>query len=338
MIDPTTIIVLKVEQLGDVVTSRIAASDMAAELGFNPVECEEIAIVMSELATNLVKHAHGGQVKLSVSEQDERQGICIETEDHGPGMGGSEQYLTDGYSTGGGLGYGLGSVVRMMDDVNFIAPPDGGTRVICHRWPRPSRTGFRLRDLDIGVATRPRWNQTPNGDSFVIKCWDRHALIGVIDGLGHGEAAMRAAQTARNFIENHYDLPLDLLFKGVDRVCHSTRGVVMALARFNLDQEEFLAANIGNIEVRRYGDENDHNFMVRRGIVGLNAPKPIITTHHWTSNAMLIMFSDGLHTHWGSNDLPPNLMNSPSELAHHLLVAQGKDDDDATIMVVRNVQ
>ena len=78
----------------------------------------------------------------------------------------------------------------------------------------------------------------------------KRALVGVIDGLGHGQFAHRAAQTARQYVENHFDLPLDQIFRGVGRACRATRGVVMALARFDWGQGRLAFASVGNIAVR----------------------------------------------------------------------------------------
>jgi hypothetical protein len=87
--------------------------------------------------------------------------------------------------------------------------------------------------MEFGVATRPRTFGAVNGDAFVVKPWARSVLAGIIDGLGHGQFAHRAAQTARQYVESHFDQPLDQIFRGTGRACRATRGVVMALARFD---------------------------------------------------------------------------------------------------------
>src|SRR5215471_8678078 len=82
--------------------------------------------------------------------------------------------------------------------------------------------------LDCGAATRTHPLMTVNGDAFVLKQWSTGALVGVIDGLGHGQCAHQAAQTAWQYVENHFDQPLGTIFRGAGHVCQATRGVVMA--------------------------------------------------------------------------------------------------------------
>jgi serine/threonine protein phosphatase PrpC len=157
----------------------------------------------------------------------------------------------------------------------------------------------------------------------------------VIDGLGHGPFAQRAAQTARQYVESHVDQPLDVIFRGVGRACHATRGVVMALARFDRDGTQLTFANIGNIEARVFGSVEPMNFAVRRGIVGVNAPNPVVTQHRWQPNHVLVLHSDGVTTRWRGEDFRDLGSASASVMARRLLHALAKDDDDATVLVVK---
>jgi serine/threonine protein phosphatase PrpC len=162
------------------------------------------------------------------------------------------------------------------------------------------------------------------------------ALAGVIDGLGHGQFAQRAAQTARQYVEHHFDQPLEAIFRGVGRACRATRGVVMALARIDSARQTFAVATIGNIEVRVIGSPTRINLIIRRGVIGLNAPSPLIVEHPWTNTTILIMHSDGLRTHWDWSDFAGLAPEPAGVIAQRLLRALGKTDDDATVLVVRS--
>lgn len=326
---------LDIGHAGDVIAAQQAARDYAREIGFTDVECEQIALAVSELASNLVRHAHGGTLRLSALTEDDRRGILVETEDQGPGMVQTDRALVDGFSTAGGLGTGLGTVHRVMDALEFSAPASGGLKVSCCRWTRPSTTELFPQRLVFGVATRARRNDTHNGDAFVLRSWARGALVGVIDGLGHGPQAERAAHAARAYVEDHFDSPVASLFGGVAQVCRRTRGVVMSLVRFHSAQKVDVAS-IGNVEVRLFGSLPRPNIVVRRGILGVNAPNAVVTSHPWTDDSILVLHSDGLHSHWSTSDFPVATWLSPAEAAHALLDAQGKDDDDATVVVVRS--
>src|SRR5713101_890267 len=127
-----------------------AARDCARLLGFAAVDCEEIALVVSELASNMVKHASGGTIELAPLQRGGKTGLHITCEDTGQGIADPEQALTDGYSTAGSLGIGLGTVNRLMDDLELGNRPGSGLRVVCHRWLRPKASGLAGRMLEFG--------------------------------------------------------------------------------------------------------------------------------------------------------------------------------------------
>ena len=330
---------IRITRPAQVKSASDAAKEFAAALGFTTVECEEIALAVTELATNLLKHAGEGDMHLSSIESSGRVGIQITSEDNGPGIVDVERALTDGFSTAGSLGAGLGAVNRLMDGLEFSARPHAGLRVICQRWVRPSPTGLFPRSLEFGAATRAYRLMPENGDTFIIRQWEGHALAGVIDGLGHGQFAQRAAHTARQYVERHFDQPLENLFRGVGRDCRATRGVVMALVRFELARQKVVVASVGNVEVRLMGNPAPFNPRLRRGIVGLSsAPNPVPTEHPWTTASLLILHSDGVQSRWSSDQFKELARETPGVIARRLLDDYGRIDDDATVLVARNAK
>lgn len=333
---PTSPLTVEVTAAVEVHRARDLAKNFSSGLGFSPAECEEIALVVCELASNLIKHARGGRISLNSIEAERGVGIQIESEDNGPGICDVERALTDGYSTTDSLGTGLGTVNRLMDELEFRAHPHReGLHVICQRWRRPSINRFKVRELEFGAATRSYRMLPENGDAIILRQWDGHALTGVIDGLGHGPFAKKAAQAARQYIEQHFDQPLMSLFRGVDRTCRATRGVVMALARFDLDQQKLAIASVGNVEVRLMGS-NRSSVIVRRGILGLNAPAPVIAEHPWTSSSILVVHSDGLQAHWQWEGFRDLMREDPGVIALQILRKLGRMDDDATVVVAKS--
>ncbi|MEW5958324.1 MAG: hypothetical protein AB1801_11400, partial [Chloroflexota bacterium] len=252
------------------------------------------------------------------------------------------QALTDGFSTVGSLGYGLGTVNRLMDELHLTSQPDGperGTHIICKRFVRPDEPVVKPGPLEFGVATRPHPLMAVNGDAFVLKQWGQSALVGVIDGLGHGQFAQRAAHTARQYVESHYDQPLSSIFLGAGRACRATRGVVMALARFDWTvdplQITLTFASLGNIEARVFGKSESMNLIVRRGILGAQTVNPVVTGHRWEPGYMLVLHSDGVSSRWHWTDFA--LAQSPAQtVAQQLLRRLANDQDDATVAVVRS--
>src|SRR5262249_3925348 len=142
-----------------------------------------------------------------------------------------------------------------------------GTQIVCRRWLRGKESLPERALWDVGVLTCARGGAKENGDAFVVKRWDDCLLVGVVDGLGHGEHAQRAAVAAQQYVQTHYDQPMEKIFEGTGRACRGTRGVVMALARF-LSPTELEWGSVGNVEVRAWSGEERIPFAIRRGILG----------------------------------------------------------------------
>ena len=352
-----------VSHSSDASAARRAAKQVAQAIGFGDRESDEIALVVSELASNLVKHAGGGMLTLTPITDALRVGLQIESVDSGPGIPDVEQAITDGFSTADSLGYGLGTVNRLMDefDISSEGGPEHSTRIVCTRWLCLKARSIESCPLDLGAATRGHPGMTLNGDAFVTKKRGESALVAVIDGLGHGQYAHRAAQKAREYVERHFDQPLISIFRGTGRACLATRGVVMALARFAIGDQnaEFgthatdrktqanpavrnqqaalhvTFATIGNIEARVFGGPEPVGFRICRGIIGANAPNPAITEHRWDPSNVMVLHTDGLTTRWRWEDFAHLASQSATEMAQGLLCALAKDNDDATVVVVK---
>ena len=138
--------------------------------------------------------------------------------------------------------------------------------------------------------------------------------------------------------QRHFDQDLPLLFRGVGRACSATRGVVMALARFDMARQTVAFANIGNVEVRLLHGADRVHIPVRRGVVGLNAPNPVVSEQPWGPDDLLIMHSDGLRTSWDWSEFRNLSHEGSGVIAQRLLCVLGKIEDDATVLVVRSAQ
>src|ERR1051325_3365430 len=171
---------VQVTQPAGITRAGDAGRKYAAAIGFTEVECEQIALVTTELASNLVKHAGGGAIKLSSLGEKGRAGIQIESEDHGPGISDVEAAMKDGYSTARTLGAGLGAVNRLMDELEIRPRPSAGMHILCQRWLRPSKNRLAAHWLEFGAATRSCRLLPDNGDAFLLRHWEGHALAGVI--------------------------------------------------------------------------------------------------------------------------------------------------------------
>ncbi len=107
---------------------------MTAQMGFDNVAQTLIATAVSELSTNVIRHAGNGIVVLKHIKDGSRDGFEADVEDNGPGIADVEQAMAENFSTGGGLGMGLASVKRIMDEFDIYSAKDQGTRAVARKW------------------------------------------------------------------------------------------------------------------------------------------------------------------------------------------------------------
>ena len=123
-----------IESSEDVVGVRGIVRQWAIELGFSLVDQTKIVTAASELARNALEHGKGGQVRLEALNDGARRGVRLVFEDHGPGIADINQALRDGFTSGGGLGLGLGGARRLVNNFEIESKPGEGTRVAITRW------------------------------------------------------------------------------------------------------------------------------------------------------------------------------------------------------------
>ena len=118
----------------DVVAVRQAVREWAVTAGFSLVEQTKIVTAASELARNTVVYGGGGTLQLQDLNDGPRRGLRLVFVDHGPGIADVDAVLKDGYSTGGGLGLGLGGARRLSNEFEISSALGSGTRVSITRW------------------------------------------------------------------------------------------------------------------------------------------------------------------------------------------------------------
>jgi serine/threonine-protein kinase RsbT len=131
-IEPTT---LPVRSGEDVVKVRQAVRSLAMDLGFSLVDQTKVITAASELARNTLTYGGGGEVRIErLNEGPKRNGLRLTFEDRGPGIANIELALTDGFTTGAGLGLGLNGARKLSHEFDIWSQPGVGTRVTITRW------------------------------------------------------------------------------------------------------------------------------------------------------------------------------------------------------------
>lgn len=118
----------------DVIKIRQMVRDWAISLGFSLVDQTKVVTAASELARNALDYGGGGEFRIDVLQNDTRRGLRLTFSDRGPGIADPEQAIKDGFTTGGGLGLGLGGAKRLVNEFAIDSRPGEGTTVTIVRW------------------------------------------------------------------------------------------------------------------------------------------------------------------------------------------------------------
>ncbi|MEH1913266.1 anti-sigma regulatory factor [Nostoc sp.] len=125
---------IDIQSSTDVVLVRQAVRQLAVEIGFGLVDQTKIITAASELARNTLDYGGGGTVKVETLQEGRRRGLRLTFEDRGPGIPDIDLALKDGFTTGNGLGMGLGGAKRLASEFEIQSVVGEGTRIIIVRW------------------------------------------------------------------------------------------------------------------------------------------------------------------------------------------------------------
>jgi serine/threonine-protein kinase RsbT len=126
--------ILPVRTDQDVVMARQAVRRLTKELGFSLVDQTKMVTAASELARNTLTHGHGGEMHYELVQDGDRQGLRLSFVDEGPGIANLTLAMTDGWTSGNGLGMGLSGTKRLVNDFHIESQLGHGTRVTITRW------------------------------------------------------------------------------------------------------------------------------------------------------------------------------------------------------------
>jgi anti-sigma regulatory factor (Ser/Thr protein kinase) len=318
--------------------ARRGASALAARLDFDETSQGKVALVVSEAASNLVKHAEGGELVVQARGWDESQSwLEILALDGGLGMRDVGQCQADGYSTAGSLGTGLGSIARLSDASGIYSHPGGGTAVWARLHANPESRAVANGRLELGAVNLPAPGEDACGDDWTLIYRDGQSFLLVVDGLGHGPAAAEAAEAAVSIVRVHPAGEPAELIEAAHAALRSTRGAALAIARIDPARGQVRYAGVGNISgVLADGRSGRTISMVSyTGIVGHAIRKIRSFDYPWSEDTFMIMHSDGLATRWDLASYPGISRSEPALLAGILYRDHRRGRDDVTVVVAR---
>ncbi|HET8548283.1 MAG TPA: SpoIIE family protein phosphatase [Bryobacteraceae bacterium] len=312
---------------------RRSAAELAGAAGLDETVKGQVAIAVTEMCTNLLKHAGGGTVILNPVPGD--AAVELFALDKGPGMRNIEACLNDGYSTVGTSGSGLGAIRRLASRFDFYSAPQKGTVIYARFGSRRLITDPGLQIAGIRTA---RAGERICGDNWTWRSIGERDFIIVADGLGHGPLAASASADALNvFCSDAADQPA-LMLQDVHAALRSTRGAAVAIARVDLRRAEVVYAGLGNISGAIVTAGVVRHLVSYNGTAGHEARKIAEFTYPWSPDGALIVCSDGLTTQWSVRPYPGLLRRSPELIAGVLYRDYLRGRDDATVVVAKQAE
>ena len=327
----TTHVRVAVTERSQVSAARLEARTLARTAGFSAEDEYRAGLVVTELATNLVKHTReGGEILLRPGGGRDKPALEIVALDRGPGIADIARALTDGISTAASAGTGLGAIRRLSDGFDVHSTP-AGTAVLSLLAAR--REALPAPPVAIGGVSVSAPGESLCGDLWSVLAGDKHVTIVVADGLGHGPGAHEAARAVIEAVPRDLE-PLASLDRAHQAVRH-TRGAAAALARLESRAQAVSFAGVGNISGLVANGTGQHQMVSMNGTLGHRLQSPRQFRYAWPPDSIVVLFSDGLTSHWSLDRYPGLARRHPALIAAVLYRDHSRRRDDVTVVVAR---
>ncbi|MBI5064600.1 ATP-binding protein [Candidatus Woesearchaeota archaeon] len=325
---------LKINNEFEAIHASELASNIAIQMGFGKLESSQITLAVSEIAGNAVKFAGKGTVNFNVKKNKRVLEVVIK--DKGPGISKNNKIVGEGYKFfKTSLGVGLKAAERAMDEFFIKSKPGKGTTVVMRKF-------LHMPDdeIEYGVVSLNDEQNIVNGDSYVIKEFDGDkVLLSVIDGLGEGPVANKAANFVKDFIEDNYRLNLTKMVVKCDKYFRKQKkkkngditAAVFGLFLLKSGSLEYLG--IGDTNIRVISKKKISLFS-KGGLVGeYNLPALNVQKEHCGREIIVIMHTDGISDRFTDDILPLN--QSAQKIADFIMNKFRREYGDATILVLK---
>lgn len=324
---------LAVQDQSQVAEARRRASDMAGRQGFAEADRGRVALVATELATNILKHGNGGEILVGVYGEGPDTGIELIALDKGVGISNVAASVTDGHSTAGTAGNGLGAIVRQSHFVDIASWPGNGTAVLA-RIKSGRRPEAHADTSAIGAVSVPKTGQDVCGDSWGLSVGPEETTLLVADGLGHGPEAAEAAVEAVRLLHRFGGHRVPVLLEYIHGGLRATRGAAVSIARFQPGSGKIIYSGIGNVAGVLSTNGELRRMVSMPGTAGHNARKIQAFEYPFTGG-LVILHSDGIASSWTLERYPNLAARHPTLIAAVLYRDLTRHRDDATVLVAK---
>jgi anti-sigma regulatory factor (Ser/Thr protein kinase) len=321
-----------VEEPSSVGRARRVAVNLAAQLGFSDTRAAEVGLAVTEIATNLHKHAEKGTVLVRSIRASTEAAVEVVGLDSGPGIAVVDLARRDGQSTTGTLGIGLGAVYRLADACHISSRPGLGTVVVARFHPFRRPLAEIPEDVAAGI-TRAIDGEDVCGDSYAVRRGDGMLTLMMCDGSGHGPLAAFASRAAvRMFCDLDPAAPEDVVAR-MHAELRGTRGGAVAVADIDLRTRRIRFAGLGNIAAAVVVDGRKQGMVSVPGVAGYQARTIRAFDYDLPDDAAVVLHSDGLTERWTVARDDGLLAGGPLQIAATLLRDAGVRRDDACVLV-----
>jgi len=327
--------IYQIGELSEVAAARRAGVALAKTLRFDEARSGQLALIITEAASNIAKHAKSGHLLMRAVSYADAEGIEIIALDAGPGMANVSLNLIDGHSSAGSYGIGLGAMRRLAHEFDIYTDLGKGTVLVMTLWNNPPDAAAPR--WSVGAVCLPMPGEIECGDAWLALHWRKGLVMTVADGLGHGPEAAKASVQAVATLQANPDAGPGQILQRSHQAMQGTRGAAVAVACINLESGQLIFAGVGNIAGCIYERLNRKHLLSQNGIVGTNLRKVQEFQQNWSEEALLVLHSDGIGTRWDLDHYPGLQSRHPAIIAAVLYRDFCRGRDDATVLVVRKI-
>ncbi|MBC9785297.1 anti-sigma regulatory factor [Heliobacterium chlorum] len=321
---------IRVHGADDVGTARRQVLEYCRSLPFTMQELGQLAIIVTELATNLAKHASGGGV-IRLETIGDRKGLILQSSDQGPGIPDVSLALLDGTPSTASLGGGLGAMRRLSDQFSIQSEPSG-TVVTVKKWVE----GIPTQRLTVGVYSRPHPEYGVSGEGFFVRQDAHRPTIALFDASGRGTTAYQNRLRMERTLWDLQGLSLLEIMGETHRQMMGAAERALFLAQVDYRQETLNYVGVGPIQAQLLTPDGHVPLKRTERWKGLDVLSLTLNQERWTAESILAVTTAGAVVDWEQVHYRSIQGGKPGQLCRQWVERWGRDDDEATILIARD--
>jgi anti-sigma regulatory factor (Ser/Thr protein kinase) len=302
------------------------AVGLARELQLTEQQVGKVAMVATEIATNLIKHARQGEFSATIIEERAVPSVELLSVDAGPGIADIQRVLTGRSSSNGTAETGLPAVRRLSDRFAIHSKVGAGTVLMARLTQSDPPEDWNR--LEVGAVIWAMPGERVSGDAWAFRRHPTGGVLMVADGLGHGPDAAAAAQEAVRVMREGQTSSPTRLAEDVHRALAGTRGAAIGIADIDVERKQVAFVGLGNISACVVAGGASCPLVSHYGTAGVTAPRIAEFCCPLTMPSIVILHSDGVSPRWQIGDYPGLEQQHPSIIAGvvHRDFRRGRDD------------